>query len=288
MSAPYPPQTWSLGGRLEEKVDIPISAVFLALFMVGAAGHMTIFQRNKRRGHKFMLSLLMFGFCMCRIVTMTLRIASSTRPKNIRLSIAAGIFVAAGVLLVYVVNLLFAQRLIRARHPKLGWSKPFRAFFIGNYVLIVLSLIMVITVTVQSFYTLNTNTHRIDRDIQLYTATYFSLVSFLPIPLTLIAFGIPQRTALEKFGSGRYRTKVVVLVGASFLLCLGACYRCGTSWLTPVSVREPLPDYFSKACFYIFDFTIEITVVLLYLAVRIDQRFHVPNGSSKRCSYIIE
>lgn len=33
---------------------------------------MTIFQINKRRGHKFLMSGLMFGFCMARTLTMIL------------------------------------------------------------------------------------------------------------------------------------------------------------------------------------------------------------------------
>jgi len=42
-------------------VDIPITAVFLLLFIIGAATHMTIFQLNRKRGHKFVFSGLIFG-----------------------------------------------------------------------------------------------------------------------------------------------------------------------------------------------------------------------------------
>jgi len=38
--------------------------------------------------------------------------------------------------------------------------------------------------------------------------------------------------------------------------------------------------YHSKACFYIFNFTIEWTVVALYALIRVDRRFIVPDGSS--------
>ncbi|KAK7538153.1 uncharacterized protein J3D65DRAFT_317801 [Phyllosticta citribraziliensis] len=282
---PYAPTTWQLGGRVDEGTDIPVTSVFLFLFLLGAVGHMAIFQKNRKRNHKFLMSIMLFAFCMCRVLTCILRISWATQPKNIKLGIAAQIFVAAGVLLIFIINLLFTQRLIRARHPKLGWSKPFSALFKVNYFIIVCSLIMVITVTVQSFYTKNTNTHRIDRDIQLYTATYFSFVSFLPIPITIIGILAPRKTRLEKFGSGRFRTKVTILLLASFLLCLGACYRCGTAWKDPVSVRQPLPTYYSKACFYIFNFTVEIMVVYLYIILRIDLRFYIPDGASGPGSY---
>ncbi|KAL1652119.1 hypothetical protein SLS58_000244 [Diplodia intermedia] len=249
---PYPPQTWSLGGRLEESVDIPITAVFLALFIGGAIGHMATFQKNQKQGHKFMLTLLMF---------------------------AAQIFVAAGVLLIYIINLIFTQRLMRAQHPRLGWSFRFGMFFKLTYVVTVLTLIMVITVTVQSFYTLDTNTRRIDRSIQLYCSTFFAYVSFLPIPLTLLGLILPRRKRLEKFGLGRWRSKIVVLLAATFILCLGAAFRCATAYLDPVPLTQPLPSYYSKACFYVFNFTLEIIVIYLYLIVRVDRRFHIPNGA---------
>lgn len=70
---PYAPRIASVGGRATVGVDVPISAVFLVLFAIGAAGHMTIFQINRRRGHKFIMSALTFGFCMARIVTMIMR-----------------------------------------------------------------------------------------------------------------------------------------------------------------------------------------------------------------------
>jgi hypothetical protein len=53
--------TWALGGAPEIGVDIPITAVFLAMFIMGAVAHMTIFQLNRRKGHKFLMSGLLFG-----------------------------------------------------------------------------------------------------------------------------------------------------------------------------------------------------------------------------------
>lgn len=223
---------------------------------------------------------------MCRIITCILRIASSTRQTNIRLAMAAQIFVAAGVLLVYVINLIFTQRLIRAQHPRWGWSKPFSIFLKLTYVVVVISLIMVITVTVQMFYTLNPNTRRIDRDVQLYCSTFFAYVSFLPIPLMTVSLILPRKTRVEKFGLGRWRTKVFVLLISSFVLCLGAAYRCGTAYLPPVPMTQPLPSYYSRACFYVFNFVLEILIIYLYIFARIDRRFHVPNGAKGHGSYV--
>jgi len=282
---PWVPAVWSLGGKPELHIDVPITAVLLCFYICGAATNMTIFQLNNKRGHKFLFSAVMFGFCMARTVTCILRIASICKPHNIRLSIAASIFVVAGVLIIFIINLLFAQRLLRAAHPHFGWHRAFSLVLKAVYVMVVLTLAMVITATVQSFYTLRPRTRKIDRSLQLYAATFLAIVSFLPIPMVIIGLVIPRKTRLDKFGSGRYRTKVAVLLTSAFLVCLGASYRCGTSWKTPVPRTEPLPGYFSRACFYIFDFVVEIIVVYLYAILRIDLRFHIPNGSKGPGSY---
>ncbi len=59
--APYVPTTWALGGPIEKHIDVPVQAVFLALFAAGAATHMTIFQVNRRRAHKFIPNAAIFG-----------------------------------------------------------------------------------------------------------------------------------------------------------------------------------------------------------------------------------
>ena len=245
---------------------------------------MTIFQSNRRRGHKFIMSGMMFGFCAARTTTCVLRIVWATRPTSVSIAIAAQVFVAAGVVLLFVINVIFAQRIVRAAHPHSGWHPLFSQFFIAIYVLIVLSLIMLITATVQSFFTLNHNTRRIDHDIQLYGQTFYVFVSFLPIPLVVGGLIIPRTTRVEKFGTGRYRSKILILMFAAVLLCLGASFRTAINYKTPRPRSDPA-GYQSKACFYIFNFSIEIIVIYLYVLVRVDRRFHVPDGSKKQGDY---
>ncbi|PVI03154.1 hypothetical protein DM02DRAFT_264079 [Periconia macrospinosa] len=283
---PYAPKTWALGGRPSKAVDIPITAVLLLLFIVGAVTHMTILQLNRKRGHKFLFNGVIFGFCMARTTTCVLRIASISRPNNIRLAIAAQIFVAAGVILLWIVNLLWSQRILRSTHPQLGWHMGLSLAFKFLYVLIALTLIIVITATVQSFYTLRPDIRSIDRSLQLYGSTCFAIISFLPIPILILSFALPRKQQrLEKFGYGSHRTKCAVLFVGTILLCLGAAFRAGTSWKTPVPQTQPLPSYFHKACFYIFNFVVEIMVVYMYAAMRADLRFWVPNGAKGPGSY---
>lgn len=279
MGPPYPATTAALGGLPTISLDVPICAVFFVLFMIGAASHMTIFQVNMKRGHKFILSGMLFGFCMSRLMTMVLRIVWAAYPHNPKIAIAANVFVAAGVVLLFIINLLFAQRILRACHPNSGWHPILHYIFMAIYVIIVLSLISLIVSVVQANYTLNLNTKRIDRDIQLYGGTFYAVISFLPILLVVGGLVIPRKTRVEKFGSGRFRHKIAILLVSTTLLCLGATFRVGVNYAGGSRPRDDPAGYQSKACFYIFNFTVEIIVIYLYVIVRVDKRFWVPNKS---------
>lgn len=64
--------------------DVPVTAVFLVLFILGAFTHITIYRTNSKRGHKFLLSDLMFDFCMIRTLTCTFRIIwSFISPRGV-------------------------------------------------------------------------------------------------------------------------------------------------------------------------------------------------------------
>lgn len=245
---------------------------------------MTILQVNlRRKGKKFLMSGLLFGFCMARITACTMRLVWSTHLTNIAIAIAAQIFVAAGVIILFIVNLIFTQRIIRSSHPEFAWTKWFSLAFKLYYASVIVMLIALITCTVQSFYTLNTNTRRIDRDVQLVGATYFAVTAFLPIPLLTLNYLLPRSSKVEKFGQGRHRTKVFFVLATATLLSLGAAFRAGTAYI-PRPSSDPA-WYDSKACFYLFDFTIEVIVVYTYAIIRVDKRFHVPNGSKRAGDY---
>jgi hypothetical protein len=240
---------------------------------------MTIFQLNNRKGHKFLFSGLCFGFSMSRVAACCLRIAWAAHPTNVNLALAASIFVAAGVVLLFICNMLFAIRIIRSTHPNFGWQKEVSIFFNIYSMSILPMLIALITAVIQTFFTLSTNTRRIDHDIQLVGTTYFAVYAFMPIPMVLIALVIPRKARLEKFGSGRFRSKIAILLVATALLTLGAGFRSGGLYVA--YPRDHPAWYQSKACFYLFNFTIDITVLLLFVVLRIDQRFHVPDGSKE-------
>jgi hypothetical protein len=49
---------------------------------------------------------------------------------------------------------------------------------------------------------------------------------------------------------------------------------------------QPLPAYYSRACFYVFNFVVEIIAVYLYAFLRVDLRFHIPDGARGPGSYV--
>lgn len=72
MKPPYPPAVWALGGPPVKKIDVPAQTIFMVLFMVGAAVHMKIFQKNRKRGHKFLFNLFVFSMDSLDFIAMAI------------------------------------------------------------------------------------------------------------------------------------------------------------------------------------------------------------------------
>jgi hypothetical protein len=221
---------------------------------------------------------------MERVTTSILRIASVSVPRNVRLAIAAQIFVAAGVLILFIINIIFATRLVRATHRSFGWHPAFGLAFKILFFLIGVTLVIVISATVQGSYTLDSHVRVIDRSLQLYGSTLLAVVATLPFPMIALTLLIPY-SPIDEFGTGRLRIKVITLLISTTLLSIGAWYRCGISWQTPVPRTQPLPGYLGKGPFYILNFLFEFQTVIMYAIFRVDQRWHIPNGARGPGSY---
>ncbi|OHE92272.1 hypothetical protein CORC01_12441 [Colletotrichum orchidophilum] len=276
---PYAPTTALLGLIPTVKVDVPICAVLMVFFLSGFVLNLTIFRRNKARGHKFLPSVLLAGFCMARNAALVLRIAWSTHHNNARLTIAATILAAAGVIILFIVNLIFTQRLVRSIHPHFGWGRIPSLAFKALYAYVIICLIMTITITIISFYTRNPSTLHTARIIQLLSGTSLAALAFLPIPILIATLLAPRRSLHEPFGKGSLRTKLILVFFTATLLSLGAGFRVGVSYTTPRPASDPA-WYHQKACYYVFNYVIELIVVYTYALNRCDRRFHIPNGSS--------
>jgi len=288
-SPPYEPLHAALGLVPTPIPDIPISSVFLILFLIAALAHITLLRINRQRSQKFLMSGMLFGFSVSRVISSILRIAWSVHRTNMRLALAAQVFVAAGVVLLFLINMIFTSRLLRASHPGWAWKPVVRWTFRGLYVSLFASLVTFITAIIYSFFTMDPAALRRDRVVQLVVGTYLAVCAFLPIPLLALRLLLPasymvtkpkeRGQKVEKFGTGRFRTKIRLVLGSSLLLSLGACFRAGIAYV-PREWNDPA-WYHGRACFYVMNFGIEVFVVWLYAAMRVDRRFIVPNGTKK-------
>jgi hypothetical protein len=221
---------------------------------------------------------------------MSLRIAWACHPRNIGLGIAANVFVYVGTIILFMVNWFFVQRIVRAQHQRLGWSTPYRIFHRGALAILIITLIMLILVNIWQFFTINSVKMHVFRALQLTGQTYFAIFCFAPAILALISALVPRRE-VEKFGAGRLRVNITILLIAVAILTTGQLFRCVITWIpqTPVSdsagQQIEQPWYLHRACFYAFNFVTEISVVIMFAVVRVDLRFHVPNGSRMSGDY---
>ncbi|KAL8830782.1 MAG: hypothetical protein Q9191_001237, partial [Dirinaria sp. TL-2023a] len=277
---PYASKNAGLGGQATVDLDVPVTSVFMFLFLLGGIGHMTVLQLNLRRGRKFPMSGAMTGFSLARILACSMRIVWATKPTDVSIAITAQILLNLGDLIGFVVNLNFALRIIRALHPKWGWHRAFKWFYIVIYCLMVATIFILIGFSIDGIYTLDPQKLQNSRDGTLYGLSYFAFTSILSLFLIALALILPRKTEPEQFGRGGIKTKVAIATYGGTLLALGAWFRAGTNYMPPhqLPLTKPVP-YLSKACFYVFYFTLEVLVIWGYLLARIDRVFYVPDGS---------
>ncbi|KAI7360166.1 hypothetical protein KC320_g261 [Hortaea werneckii] len=149
------------------------------------------------------MSMAMFGFCMSRIATCSVRIAWAAHPTNVNLAIAATIFAAVGILIVFVIVLLLAQRILRATHPKLGWSRTLSGSLKATYFGLFIAIVLVIAFTILNYFTLDSNLRNIAIWIQRAGILYmlgFNLIGPVLVLLSLILPCPTEFTTPDNFG----------------------------------------------------------------------------------------
>lgn len=273
-----------LGGYPTVHQDIPASAVFLVIYAIGAASHMTIFVRNKRSKHKFFVSWGMFGLCVSRVVTCTLRIVWAKKPTNQSVAIAAQIFLNAGVLIVYIVALYLSTRLLRATQPKVGWNFYLAKVLVLMYVFMACMLVLLIAFTVKSFYTSNTTLLSVAHWIQRAAILYMLIFTVIALVFYMCALLYPRTCEPENFGAGSLVAKFTIMGATLFFALFLSGLRTAYMW-APSHLASNPPWYDTRATFYIIVLGFELAVIYLFLLTRVDKRFWVPNGSSKPGDY---
>jgi len=259
----------------------------MTLYLGFFATNFTLFRLNARRGHKFIISFFLAWYCMTRVLACTLRIVWATRPHDVSVGIAANIFAGLGVLLVYIFNLLFAQRILRALHPAIGWHPMVRALYKAKYALLICTVVLLVSMTVLEFYTLDRHTLSVCAWVLRGAIVFIFVLAASPLVVLAICFTVPVSQEVHHFGEGSMVSRVCALLLTTIFCTIIAGFKVGTGWSTPRPATDPA-WYDSKACFYIFNFTFEILTLSVFLLSRVDKRFHVPDGSSKRKTYLVQ
>ncbi|TWU71326.1 hypothetical protein ED733_001202 [Metarhizium rileyi] len=262
-----------LGGFPTPSEDVPATIIFFVLFALGAFLHISVYKANAKRGHKFLLSSLMFDFCMVRVVTCIFRILWAfiglQAPGVI---LVANVFQNGGAVVVFAVNLFFVQRLIRAMHPSIGWHPVFSHFSLFLiWTCPVVTIMNIIAVCVSFLVPAQAQTAEL---VLKVGACWNMMLVVTPLLWLFVASAKPGSTP-ENFGVGDFRAKASLLVYSASVLTVGAAIRLA------ISFNHDGPErLFSKATLYTTQFMLEYSIVAAYAFFRIDHIYHIPNGSS--------
>lgn len=297
-----------LGGTPSPQPDVAIDITFLTLFTVCGIFNLQIFWRNKKQQRLFAFSAAVAGrystqpqipgavaddctgFCSLRIVTTSLRIAWAYDPSNVQLAMGARITTYTAAVILIVSNIWWSQRILRAQHPTFGWTMAPTLSIPICVGLCVLTIILMIMGTCIQSYVAAARAQYAARCIQQYGDIFFAILAVLPIPVLLtsaLAKTHPDLKDLAEDNFGRHcitRKILVCLITATFL-STGALFRATISFAPDTQPDAPNPWYYSRTCFYVFNFALDILVLVLWMCVRIEKMFIVPNGAWGPQSY---
>ncbi|KJX95918.1 hypothetical protein TI39_contig879g00001, partial [Zymoseptoria brevis] len=289
-STTAPPQHRSLGEIPSLLPDVPINSAFLSLFILGAIAHYALFHYNLRRSRKFLFSAAISAFCITRIIATILRMAWAGSRDHISLAIAAEIFIYAGSAILIITNLFWTVRFVRAQHPIFGWSKSF-SFWLPLWLVICSIALLCLMVSIPAeAYLLDPHAQKAARQLQLFGATLFAVSALLPIPMLTISTVAKTHPSLkdqpsDHFGQSTLSHKLIIILTTSILLSIGAVFRAATILINPPSPSTSTPWYLTRAPFYLFAFSLDFILATLFLLLRVDKHFLIPNAAHGPMSY---
>ncbi|KAI1076786.1 hypothetical protein F5B20DRAFT_593787 [Whalleya microplaca] len=271
--------------------DDPVAGVLLFFFAGSAVAHAAILghNRRKREQRKFYFSAMLVALCALRSAALIARVVWASAPDPLTATApaaAATVMTQTGSVLVFAINIVFALRVLRAYHPAVGWSWGARGVFWFLLAGVLGCLLAIIGATAQSFFTSDVDVRRRDRIVQLVAESYLTALALIPVPVVLLAALLAPRRkcCVEKFGAGRWRTKVALLIFTSLIATLGAGFRVGASF-APRPADSPA-WYHGRAAYYCFNYVTDLVISSTYLLARFDRRFVVPDGARGPGDYV--
>ncbi|KAK4159576.1 hypothetical protein QBC43DRAFT_272130 [Cladorrhinum sp. PSN259] len=269
---PYPSPTLPIGLTPTPIPDIPLCATFILLYLVYIPLNLVLSPHDLYSRPIFTVILTVFP--VLRIVSLALRIVWSLDRSNLKLEISATVFSFAGVVLLYILDLLSARRYVRD-YAVFGYRPIVKGVFRFGIALIIISLIMGIIVTANVYFVPRDNNReevlKECRDVALVAGTILAVLAFVPVLVVavVICFKAGDVVGIEK---RRYRARTELLLSTAALLSLEAGFRVGSAYAAR-PVGEKPGWYESKAAFYCLTYLLELLVIYSLLAARLDGRF---------------
>lgn len=267
-----PALTSGPGGVPTTTLDFPICIVLIVLYAANATMHMRRFRQSTQQ---FILSALTFGFCMSRIVTWSMRSVWAFHQSNKGVIIAANIFLGAGIILLFAVNMQLSFRLYKALHPSAHGNK-IKSLMLATQLSLVVLLVLTVVPGVQSFLTTNPNTFAIDSTFRKFSIIYLTVYSGLPVFFTLfVVLTVPRE---QKSITRHVYRKAIVIIIASALLALEMGVRTAQTFNKP----GQHPWFMSKEAFYLLIPLPELIVLALYALMDLPHLFGDSNAAVLR------
>ncbi|RDA84280.1 hypothetical protein CP532_3335 [Ophiocordyceps camponoti-leonardi (nom. inval.)] len=266
------------GGVPNSTEDGLVTFIFLLLFALGAFLHLVRLIQNKKRRHRFFLSLPIIVFCISRTIYCIFRFAwAFLKPPFPRGVVAMSVILERDWFAVLLIpNLFIVRRIIRAMHPDFGWNKLFT--MAGNF--LVVSIAPIETISFIAFFVGifafgRTSVSGIKQALE-FTASWNLMLAYLPLVCVFAACAVPGPT-IENFGTGAFRLKTALLVFNSVNLAIGQTLRLALVDNPEAALQGSAVA--GKPVFYTMTFFLEALTVFSYLIFRFDNLYWVPDGS---------
>ncbi|KAK0716703.1 hypothetical protein B0T21DRAFT_454450 [Apiosordaria backusii] len=274
---PLPPPSAYPGLIPTPPIDIPLSSIFIFLFLLPIPTNLTLHHlslyRHRHPGisTRPLIPILLSVLCLLRILALSLRIAWSVNPNNTRLEITAVILSMAGIVMLYIANLLITRRWVRD-YAVFGYRTLVKGFFRFWIAVVVICLVMAIVVSVNRYFTYDRAILEEFRAVALVAVTILTFIAFLPVITVgvVILGGMEDQEFIERENT-RFRARSLLLVTTALLLTLEAGFRTGVMF-------DPRPWgqerwYHSRAAYYCLGYLLEVGVVYLLIGARVSMGF---------------
>lgn len=185
-------QQQSQFGSYPAHSDIAPSAVFLAIFIIIAIAHGTLFAINYKRGHKFWLSFAFCFYATLRWLGFALRIVWAKDLLKLHVGIASAVLLVLPIVFLASFNLVLAQRIFTWRHPVFGNNKYFWFFMWIIYSVVIAVVVMTIVAGVVPYlYFLSRSHYDMCRNVVKVTSVLITLYSLLSIAFVAFTYVLP-------------------------------------------------------------------------------------------------